>query len=275
MVTCLSVEHVYKSFTAVSGSKSKSDVLEDINFSIEKGEIVSLIGPTGCGKTTLLRMIAGLVPADKGKIYVNDKQVTDPNDSSCALVFQNFNLLPWRNVIKNVEFGLEKRKISKDERYQISESYLKLVGLKGYEKLHPHELSGGMQQRVGLARALAVEPAVVLFDEPFSSVDLLLRESLQLEVLKILTTTNKTALFVTHNMREALFLSDRIITLSTNPAKIKRVLVVDLPKPRTTRVLSSDKAFELYSTVRRDLIEAQAPILEDEAEMTPMNVRDK
>jgi len=275
LVTCLSVEHVYKSFTAVSGSKSKSDVLEDINFSIEKGEIVSLIGPTGCGKTTLLRMIAGLVPADKGKIYVNDKQVTDPNDSSCALVFQNFNLLPWRNVIKNVEFGLEKRKISKDERYQISESYLKLVGLKGYEKLHPHELSGGMQQRVGLARALAVEPAVVLFDEPFSSVDLLLRESLQLEVLKILTTTNKTALFVTHNMREALFLSDRIITLSTNPAKIKRVLVVDLPKPRTTRVLSSDKAFELYSTVRRDLIEAQAPILEDEAEMTPMNVRDK
>jgi NitT/TauT family transport system ATP-binding protein len=275
LVASLSVQNVCKSFLAVAGDKTRSDVLEDISFVIEKGEIVSLIGPTGCGKTTLLRMIVGLIPPDKGKIYVNDKEVTGTIDSSCAIVFQNFNLLPWRNVLKNVEFGLELKKIPKEERKRISESYIKLVGLQGHEKLHPHELSGGMQQRVGLARALAVEPSVVLFDEPFSSVDLLLRESLQLEVLKILTSTGKTALFVTHNMREALFLSDKIITLTTNPARIKRVISTDLPRPRTSQVLSSDKAFEILSMIRQDLIEAQVPDIENETEMLPMSVKDK
>ncbi len=227
----LTVDNINKSFLVPGKAGIKIEILKDVSFSANEGEIISLIGPTGCGKTTLLRIIDGLIAADSGQILINGKVVKDPKDSSCAFVFQRFNLLPWRNALKNVEFGLEAKGTEPNERKKIAEYYLNLVGLKGYERYHPHLLSGGMQQRVGLARALATEPDVVLLDEPFSSVDLLRRESLQNEVLKILVGTRKTAIFVTHNVEEAVFLSDKIVSFSTRPGRIRAVYHVGLPRP--------------------------------------------
>jgi len=222
--------------------------------SVNEGEIVSMIGPTGCGKTTLLRIIDGLVPLDSGEVLVNDKIVKDPKDSSCALVFQRFNLLPWRNALKNVEFGLESKKVEAKERQEQARHYLKLVGLEGYERYYPHQLSGGMQQRVGLARAIATKPEVVLLDEPFSSVDLLRRESLQYEVLKILLKTKETAIFVTHNVEEAIFLSDKIISFSTRPGRVKAVYDVNLPRPN----VADDEAIVRTLRERKNLIDSRS-----------------
>lgn len=252
----LVVENVNKSYSASSGGNARIPVLKDISFSVKEGEIVSIIGPTGCGKTTLLRIIDGLVKADSGRVLINGKEVKDFKNPSCAMVFQNFNLFPWRSALKNVEFGLEAKTMTTEERHQKATQLIQMVGLKGYEKYHPHELSGGMQQRVGLARALAIDPQVVLFDEPFSAVDLLLRESLQEEVLKILYATHKTAIFITHNASEALFLSDRIISLSSHPGVVKNIYDVKLPKPRTEDVLASSEAARLVQLMRDDLMQS-------------------
>jgi len=251
----LVVDSINKSYSATAGGGERIQVLKDISFSVNEGEIVSIIGPTGCGKTTLLRIIDGLVAPDSGKVLVDDQDVKNFKSPPCAMVFQNFNLFPWRSAIKNVEFGLEAKTMPAEERRKKASDLIELVGLKGYEKFHPHELSGGMQQRVGLARALAIDPRVVLFDEPFSAVDLLLRESLQEEVLKILYATKKTAIFITHNAEEALFLSDRIISLSSHPGMIKNIYKVNLPKPRSPEVLESTDAAKLVQLMRQDLME--------------------
>ncbi|MGI0079939.1 MAG: ABC transporter ATP-binding protein [Nitrososphaerales archaeon] len=258
----LVVENINKGYVAVKGVQTKVTVLKDISFSVNEGEIVSIIGPTGCGKTTLLRIIDGIIPADSGHVFIDEKEVKDTKNSQCAMVFQNFNLFPWRNALKNVELGLESKGVSPEERRQKAEELLKLVGLGGYEKHHPHELSGGMQQRVGLARALAIDPAVVLLDEPFSSVDLLLRESLQDEVLKILVEKKKTAIFITHNVDESLFLSDRIISLAARPGRIKNIYTVDLARPRTNEVLRSARAEQLKDLMRSDLLESLASMVD-------------
>ena len=226
----LVVDQVSKSFLAPGKNAGRIEILKNASFSINEGQIVSLIGRTGCGKTTLLRIIDGLIRPDSGRVIVNGKQVREPKDSACAMVFQRFNLLPWRNALKNVEFGLEARGVEPREREKQAREYLSLVGLSGYEKYFPHQLSGGMQQRVGLARAIAIKPDVVLLDEPFSAVDLLRRESLQNEVLKILIKTGETGIFVTHNVEEALFVSDVIISLATRPGRVKAVYQVDLPR---------------------------------------------
>lgn len=251
----LAIEHLNKSFSSVKGFE-KVEILSDISFSVDEGEVVSLVGPTGCGKTTLLRIIDGIIKPDSGRVLIDGKEVNGGKDSSCAMVFQNFNLLPWRSAIKNVEFGLESKGLEKEKIRKISEDRLELVGLRGYEKYHPHELSGGMQQRVGLARALAVNPKVVLFDEPFGSVDILLRESLQEEVLKILLKTKKTAIFVTHNVEEAIFLSDRIITLWSKPGRIKNIYNVTLPRPRGLEMENSEESNMITRKIREDLRES-------------------
>ena len=250
----LVVNHVNKAYVAPGSNRVRIEILRDVSMSVNEGEIVSMIGPTGCGKTTLLRIIDGLVPLDSGEVLVNDKIVKDPKDSSCALVFQRFNLLPWRNALKNVEFGLESKKVEAKERQEQARHYLKLVGLEGYERYYPHQLSGGMQQRVGLARAIATKPEVVLLDEPFSSVDLLRRESLQYEVLKILLKTKETAIFVTHNVEEAIFLSDKIISFSTRPGRVKAVYDVNLPRPN----VADDEAIVRTLRERKNLIDSRS-----------------
>jgi len=250
----LIVKDISKSFTETGPPPKKVEVLKDVSFSVAPDQIVSLIGPTGCGKTTLLRIIDGLIKPDSGQVIMNGSTVENPLHSACAMVFQNFNLFPWRNVQKNVEFGPEARGVPKEERMEIARHNIELVGLKGYETYHPHQLSGGMQQRVGLARALAVNPEVILFDEPFNAIDILLRESLQAEVLKILIASKKSAIFVTHDPQEALFISDKIISLSARPAGVKKIYTVNLPRA-TGKSESEDE--EIFKE-RRQLIETRS-----------------
>ena len=254
MTDRLIAEGISKSYVEVGPQQRTIDVLKDVDISVAPGEIISLIGPTGCGKTTLLRIIDGIIKPDAGKISINGSSVQDPGQQACAMVFQNFNLFPWRNVLRNVEFGLEAKGVPKEEREKVAQHYVELVGLKGYEKYHPHQLSGGMQQRVGLARAIAVNPEVVLLDEPFSAIDILLRESLQVEVLKILIASKKSAIFVTHDAEEALFVSDRIFSLATKPGRVKTIYKVDLPRAKGE---SESEDMELFKE-RRRLIESRS-----------------
>ena len=254
MADRLVAEGISKSYVEYGPPQRTIEVLKDVSLSVAPGEIVSLIGPTGCGKTTLLRFIDGIIKPDSGQVRINGSAVQDPGHSACAMVFQNFNLFPWRNVLRNVEFGLEAKGVPKEEREKTAQRYVELVGLRGYEKYHPHQLSGGMQQRVGLARAIAVNPEVVLLDEPFSAIDILLRESLQVEVLKILIKSKKSAVFVTHDAEEALFVSDRIISLATKPGRVKTTYKVDLPRAKGD---SESEDSELFKE-RRRLIESRS-----------------
>jgi NitT/TauT family transport system ATP-binding protein len=216
--------------------------LYNISLAIRKNEFVSLLGPSGCGKTTLIRIIAGLLPADRGEVLVNRKAVTEPGRDRC-MVFQQFGLLPWRTVLNNVEFGLEIEGISKDERSRIAKQYLELVGLKGFEDYYPHQISGGMQQRVGIARALSKKPDILLMDEPFGAVDAQTREQLQEELLKIWARTEATVVFVTHSIDEALYLSDRVVVMQARPGRIKEEVTVDLPRPRWEGDVKADPRF--------------------------------
>ena len=205
--------------------------LKDISFHVNEGEFLCIVGPSGCGKSTLLRMIAGLDRPSSGQIRFRGDLLTAPH-SKISMVFQTFALLPWRTVIQNVEFGLEVQGRSKNERAEVAMDLLEMVGLKGSENLFPKQLSGGMKQRVGIARALAIDPEVVLMDEAFSAIDEFTAESLRAEVAEIHSETRKTFLLVTHNLPEAIELADRILVLSSRPAKIKSIVGVELERPR-------------------------------------------
>ncbi len=205
--------------------------LDDVSFSVREGEFVCIVGPSGCGKTTLLRIIAGLERPTSGSVTLDGKPVSAPGKDRC-MVFQEYALFPWRTVLKNITFGLENLKIPKDERLRIAKRYIELVGLQSFEERYPHELSGGMRQRVGIARALAIEPEVLLMDEPFGSLDAQTRNMLQMELLEIWSKTQKTILFVTHSVDEAVFLADKIVVLSARPAVVKEILEVDLGRMR-------------------------------------------
>ena len=216
--------------------------LADVSLSIRENEFLSIIGPSGCGKTTLLKMIDGLIPYDGGKILINGKQITAPGPDR-AVVFQSFALLPWRTVLANVEFSLELRQLSKEERTQTARDYLKRVGLADFENHYPHELSGGMQQRAGLARALAVNPSILLMDEPFGAVDAQTRQLLQEELLDLWQRERKTVIFITHSMDEAVYLSDRVVVMTPRPGKVAEVLDVPLPRPRIAEEVRRDATF--------------------------------
>jgi ABC-type nitrate/sulfonate/bicarbonate transport system ATPase subunit len=205
--------------------------LHDISFQVNQGEFLCIVGPSGCGKSTLLRMIAGLDQPSSGQIRFKGDLVTGPHPK-ISMVFQTFALLPWRTVIQNVEFGLEVKHVPKKERRTISRELLEMVGLKESENLYPKQLSGGMKQRVGIARALAVDPEVVLMDEAFSAIDEFTAEALREEVSEIHAETQKTFLLVTHNLPEAIELADRILVLSSRPAKIKSIVPVEIQRPR-------------------------------------------
>ncbi|RLV57373.1 ABC transporter ATP-binding protein [Aeromicrobium phragmitis] len=204
-------------------------VLREINMQVERGEFVSIIGPSGCGKSTLLALIAGMRTAVVGNINFEAGSGTQR-----AVVFQDFALLPWKNVLANVSMGLayQRRDLSRREREEIARKYIDLVGLRGFEKKFPYQISGGMRQRVGIARALAVEPEVLLLDEPFASIDAQNAEILRKELRDLVNEQGRTAVMVTHNLDEALYLSDRILLMGTRPGCVREDVVVDLPHPR-------------------------------------------
>jgi NitT/TauT family transport system ATP-binding protein len=220
-------------FDAARGKPVPDNVLENVSLTIADGEFVSFLGPSGCGKTTLLRIIDGLILPKSGAVTVDGTRVAGPAPTR-SMVFQEFNLLPWRSAERNAEFGLELdiQKTPKAQRIRVAEDNLGKVGLKGFSNYFPHQLSGGMKQRVGIARALSTAPRYLLMDEPFGALDPMIRELMQIELLKLLGSEQRTIVFVTHSIDEAIFLSDRIVIFGTRPGRILDVLEVDLPKPR-------------------------------------------
>ena len=206
-------------------------VLDAVSFQVRTGEFVSVLGPSGCGKTTLARMIVGIEDRTSGEIDIGGRPAGPPGPDRC-LVFQNYGLLPWRTVQGNVELGLEIQGVPPAERRDAARRYIELVGLAGFEQHFPHQVSGGMQQRAGLARALSTQPRLLIMDEPFGAVDAQMRTLLQDELLRIVELTNASVLFVTHSIEEAVYLSDRILVFSARPGRPVGEVVVDLPKPR-------------------------------------------
>lgn len=209
----------------------KTVSLEKVNLEIQKGEFICLLGPSGCGKTTLLNLIAGFDRPTLGVVKINGEVVTKPSANRIT-IFQNYGLLPWRSVLRNVELGLESKKIDKKERRRIAEEYIELVGLSAYKKHHPAQLSGGMQQRVAFARALAVDPEILLMDEPFGALDAMTRMNMQDEIERLWQEKKKTIIFVTHDIEEAVFLADRIVIMTPSPGKVKSVIEVPLARKR-------------------------------------------
>jgi NitT/TauT family transport system ATP-binding protein len=212
----VTVRNIYKSYGDVKA-------LRDLSLDFPRGQLTSILGPSGCGKTTLLKIIAGLLSADSGEVTVNGHPVTGPGPDR-AFVFQDFALLPWASVLRNVAFGLELRGVAKSEREAIAEKYIGDVGLKGFENSHPHELSGGMRQRVGLARALSVDAQVMLMDEPFAAVDEQTRRKFQEDLLNLVKHENKTFIFVTHSIEEAVYVSDQIAILLPRPSRVSEII---------------------------------------------------
>jgi NitT/TauT family transport system ATP-binding protein len=206
--------------------------LRNVNIEVQKGEFFSIVGPSGCGKSTLLDLLTGLARPDEGELFIDGRPITGPK-LDCGIVLQGYALFPWRTARKNIEFGLQMKGIPRKKRREISDRYIKLVELEGFENHYPSELSGGMQQRVAIARVLAYDPEVLLMDEPFAAVDAQTRETMQDELLSIWTKTGKTIIFVTHSIEEAVGLSDRIAVLSRSPGAVREIVDVRLPRPRT------------------------------------------
>ncbi len=245
MPTTIRVEGVGKTYAKPTGETVKA--LTGVNIILEAGTFYSFVGPSGCGKTTLLHMIHGLLPPTEGEIVLNGKKVTGPTPDK-ALVFQQALLLPWRNVVDNIKFGIEEdRSKPEAERKNICEKYVQIVGLKGFETHYPHELSGGMQQRVNLARALAVDPEILLMDEPFGALDAQTRHLMQEELQRMLDwkRSGKIVIFVTHDIEEAIFLSDRVFVFSFRPGRIMEEIEIPFPTPRTLDIKENPKFLDI------------------------------
>jgi NitT/TauT family transport system ATP-binding protein len=239
--------------TARSGVQA---ALKDINLTVDSGEFICVVGTSGCGKTTLLKAIDGLVPVTSGSIELDGRRITKP-DRTRSVVFQSASLLPWRSVVDNVTFGLEMHGRHKTpEARQHVRDLIELVGLHGFESSYPGELSGGMQQRVNLARALAVDPELLLLDEPFAALDAQTREIMQGELVKIWEATHKTALFITHQIDEAIYLADRVVVMTARPGRIRDVITVDIPRPRPLQI-KRDPQFVKYVDEVWNLIEEE------------------
>lgn len=240
----LKLNNVTKEYADDNGKRNV--VLNNINLSISQNEFISIVGPSGCGKSTLLRIIMGLEVYSRGEVLFKGEYVQGKINSSMAMVFQSFGLFPWLSVIENVEFGLESMHIEKIQRREKTLRIIQEVGLEGFEDAYPRELSGGMKQRVGIARALVTDPEILLMDEPFSSLDPLTAEALREEILKVWSnkfTTPDVVIMVTHNVEEAVYLSDRVIILSSRPASVVKQVLIDIPRPREKR----DKAIYEYA----------------------------
>ena len=245
--------------TANAGQSVRA--LHDVNLDIRSGEFVSLIGPSGCGKSTLLRLIGDLLAPTAGVIKVNGKTPRQARMSrEYGIVFQQPVLYEWRTVMQNVQLPLEVMRVSADERRQRAAALLSLVGLTDFAQRYPWELSGGMQQRVSIARALSFRPSVLLMDEPFGALDEMTRERLNRELLNVWSETNTTIVFVTHSVAEAVFLSDRIVVMSPRPGRVEAVIEVDLARPRDSETRELPRSFELIAEVRHHLRESPPPL---------------
>lgn len=230
-------------------------VLDRINIDVEPNELVVIVGPSGCGKSTLLKIIDGLIEPTDGTVEI-DRMEVDGSRDDVAMVFQDFNLLPWRTVLGNVQLGLEVQDLPKEDRLHRAHEWIEKVGLDGFEKSYPHELSGGMQQRVGLARALAINPSILLMDEPFGALDAQTKDLMQTELLQLLATENKTVVFITHDIREAILIADRVLVMSKKPATIIEELDIAFERPRYQRrmeIETSDRFEEYVTRIRAEL----------------------
>jgi NitT/TauT family transport system ATP-binding protein len=233
------------------------EALSDITLDIPEGRLTALLGPSGCGKTTLLKIIAGLLPATTGNVLIQGRPVTGPGPER-AFVFQDFALMPWATVIRNVAFGLELRGVARGAREDTARRYIDQVGLRGFEERYPHELSGGMRQRVGLARALAVDADILLMDEPFASVDEQTRRKFQEDLLALLEVEKKTVIFVTHSIEEAVYVSDQIVLLSRRPGQVSRVVRPELDRTGDFEKIRREQAYldcvdEIWDVLKRYL----------------------
>jgi NitT/TauT family transport system ATP-binding protein len=227
--------------------------LQDISFSVAEGEFVSLVGPSGCGKSTLLQILGGLVPGSGGEVRVDGSAVTQPQPGKIAFVFQDSTLLPWKTALENICFPLEVQGVGKEERLRRASEMLSLVGLKQFAQRYPHELSGGMKQRISIARGLAQNPRIILMDEPFGALDEQTRLKMGQELLRIWEQTRKTVFFITHSLTEALYLSDRVLVMSRHPGRIIDVVQVDLPRPREYSMIGSAAFGEARNRIWRQI----------------------
>jgi NitT/TauT family transport system ATP-binding protein len=237
------------------GTRGETVALQDVNLDIKKGEFVSLVGPSGCGKTTLLRVIADLIPATSGDVFISGLTPREARlEKRFGIVFQNPVLMDWRTIRRNVCLPLELLKLPKSQRTKKVSEMLAIVGLQEFGQHYPRELSGGMQQRVGIARALAIDPRILLMDEPFSALDEFTKEKLHEDLLRIWRQTNKTIIFVTHNIQEAVFLSDRVIVFSPHPGRVTSVVDITIPRPRTLSMKNTAEFTELVAKVRNGFV---------------------
>ncbi|HSR54681.1 MAG TPA: ABC transporter ATP-binding protein [Alphaproteobacteria bacterium] len=251
---------IRKTFKLSEDRGAKSVIaLDGIDLSIRRGEFLTIIGPTGCGKTTLLRIIASLTAPDEGQVIVDGEPVTEPGIKR-ATVFQTFGLFPWKTVMDNVMFPLTVRKVPREQARETAMTHIRRVGLEKFTDAYPHQLSGGMQQRVGIARALSTGADILLMDEPFGAIDAQTREFMQEELLRIWQEEKKTVIFITHDLDEAVLLADRVLLMSQGPGRVRELIPVDLPRPRTDYDVRAHKNFaevrgHLWAELRKDLMQ--------------------
>jgi NitT/TauT family transport system ATP-binding protein len=246
MPACIQAEDV--SLTFRPKNREPVTALSALSIDVGKGEFVSIVGPSGCGKSTFLNILLGLIKPDTGVMQLNGSRIAGPGHDR-AMVFQEFGLLPWRTVVGNVELGLELKGVEVSVRRARARELIEMAGLAGFENHYPHELSGGMKQRVGLARALATDPEVLLMDEPFAALDAQTRDLMQSELLQVWERTKKTVIFVTHSIEEAAYLSDRVVVMSARPGRIKTNIHINLPRPREYEMRLSGKFNEIKAQI--------------------------
>lgn len=243
-----------------SGKQEKLVVLDNFNLQVREGEFLSILGPSGCGKSTFLNILAGLDKHDNGQILVDNEPIKDRSFDR-GMVFQGYALLPWRTVLENLEIGLEIRGVGKKERKAQAQYYLSLVGLSPFANQYPHQLSGGMKQRVAIARVLAYRPDLLLMDEPFAALDAQTRETLQIELIRIWEADKKTIVFITHSIDEAILLSDRVAVMTARPGHIKEIIDIDLPRPRTEEIRNSSEFVKIrqyaWNLIKDEVTKAQ------------------